>query len=66
VKLGCTEALNLDGGGSATFWFMGQVMNSPSLGSERPVGNALIIVRKPAAAAAGEIPAPAPVHSGTD
>src|SRR6185295_18995148 len=29
-QLGCTDALNLDGGGSATFWLNGKVMNSPS------------------------------------
>ena len=44
-KLGCTEALNLDGGGSSTLWADGQVMNNPSEGSERPPGNALVIVR---------------------
>lgn len=44
-KLGCTEALNLDGGGSSTLWADGQVMNNPSEGLERPTGNALVIVR---------------------
>jgi hypothetical protein len=46
VKLGCDVALNLDGGGSATFWVMGQVMNSPSEGRERPMANALVLVHK--------------------
>jgi hypothetical protein len=41
--LGCTEALNLDGGGSSTLWARGQVMNSPCEGGERPMGNALLI-----------------------
>lgn len=45
-KLGCTEAMNLDGGGSATFWVMGNVMNSPSEGRERPAPNALVVVEK--------------------
>src|SRR4029079_13955399 len=35
VQLGCTEAMNLDGGGSATCWVYGQTMNSPSEGEER-------------------------------
>ena len=46
IKLGCTEAINLDGGGSATMWVYGNVMNSPSEGRERPAANALIVVRK--------------------
>lgn len=48
VKLGCTEALNMDGGGSATFWVLGAVMNSPSEGRERPAANALVLMQKPA------------------
>lgn len=49
VKLGCTEALNFDGGGSATLWALGAVRNSPSEGDERPSANALVLVkRKPA------------------
>jgi hypothetical protein len=43
-QLGCTEALNLDGGGSSTFWLGGRVMNSPSDKHERSVANALIIL----------------------
>jgi hypothetical protein len=46
-RLGCTEAINLDGGGSATLWAYGNVMNSPSEGKERPAANALVVVRKP-------------------
>ncbi|MSU57140.1 MAG: phosphodiester glycosidase family protein [Pedosphaera sp.] len=46
-QLGCTDALNLDGGGSATFWLNGKVMNSPSDKHERSIANAVVIVRKP-------------------
>jgi hypothetical protein len=46
VKIGCDEALNLDGGGSATLWAYGTVMNNPSEGHERPAANALVVVRK--------------------
>ena len=46
-KLGCTAAMNLDGGGSSTFWVRGQVMNSPCYGHERPMANALVLTRKP-------------------
>ena len=45
-SLGCTEAMNLDGGGSSTFWLNGKVMNSPSDKHERALANAVIIVRK--------------------
>jgi len=48
VKLGCEEAINFDGGGSATMWVLGNVINSPSEGQERPGANALVLVRKPA------------------
>lgn len=47
VKLGCRDALNLDGGSSSTFWVHGQVMNSPSAGRERAMANALVLVQKP-------------------
>ncbi len=41
IELGCTEAMNLDGGGSATMVVRGQVMNSPSGGRQRAVVNGL-------------------------
>jgi hypothetical protein len=47
LKLGCQEALNLDGGGSATFWVLGQVINSPSRGEARNIANGLVLVQKP-------------------
>ena len=46
VKLGCDEALNLDGGASTTMWVYGQVMNSPSAGHERNMANALVLLQK--------------------
>jgi len=46
VKLGCKEAMNLDGGGSATLWAYGMVKNSPSEGQERPAPNALVVLKK--------------------
>jgi hypothetical protein len=47
IKLGCDEAMNFDGGGSATLWAFGMVKNSPSEGEERPAPNALVLLRKP-------------------
>lgn len=43
--LGCTDAMNLDGGGSSTFWLEGKIMNSPSDKHERSVANALVVVK---------------------
>jgi len=45
-RLGCANALNLDGGGSSTLWLNDQVMNQPSDGKPRAVGNGLAVVRK--------------------
>ncbi len=44
IRLGCTEAINLDGGGSSTLWLGGQVVNTPSDGTERWVANSLVVV----------------------
>jgi hypothetical protein len=46
VRLGCEQAMNLDGGGSATLWAFGSVRNSPSEGQERPAPNSLVVVRR--------------------
>ncbi|MBI2743813.1 MAG: phosphodiester glycosidase family protein [Chlamydiales bacterium] len=51
ADLGATHALNLDGGGSSTFYLDGNVLNTPSSssednkqeGSQRPVSDALLI-----------------------
>jgi exopolysaccharide biosynthesis protein len=45
LDLGCEQAMNLDGGGSATLWAFGAVKNSPSEGQERPAPNALVVVK---------------------
>ncbi len=45
-KTGAVDAMNLDGGGSTTFFLMGKVLNSPSDGRERPVSQALVIKPK--------------------
>lgn len=43
ADLGCTDALNLDGGGSTTLWVRGSLSNRPSDGRERPVANGLLV-----------------------
>jgi hypothetical protein len=47
INLGCVEAINLDGGGSSTFFADGQVRNTPSDGTERLVASAFAIVPAP-------------------
>jgi exopolysaccharide biosynthesis protein len=54
VKLGCTDAMNLDGGGSTTLVLAGQVLNRPSDGGLRGVANALLLF-----APESQLPAPA-------
>ncbi len=46
VRLGCDEAMNFDGGGSATLWYEGKVRNSPCDHYLRTIANSLIIVRQ--------------------
>ncbi|WP_410771215.1 phosphodiester glycosidase family protein [Fontibacillus sp. BL9] len=44
ADLGCTEAYNLDGGGSSTMYFMGRVVNSPQgKNRERGVSDILYV-----------------------
>ncbi len=44
AKLGCSEAMNLDGGGSTTMVVRDHLMNSPSSGYQRAVVNALALL----------------------
>ncbi|MBN1125466.1 MAG: phosphodiester glycosidase family protein [Sedimentisphaerales bacterium] len=43
-ELDCTDAMNMDGGGSSTLWLNGHIMNHPSDGRERSVANSLILL----------------------
>lgn len=43
LSLGATTAYNLDGGGSSTMYFNGQVVNSPSNGGERGTSDILYV-----------------------
>jgi hypothetical protein len=45
VSLGCTDAMNFDGGKSAQMWVNGRTVNSPVHG-EDPVANCLLLLRK--------------------
>jgi len=67
AELGCREAMNLDGGGSATLWHEGKIRNRPCDGRERPLANALVVIQKPPKSSAGQPPPPAttPTRSAT-
>ena len=46
MKFGVQNAINLDGGGSSALYVDGDVVNSPSDGTERAVGSALIFQKR--------------------
>jgi phosphodiester glycosidase len=47
-RLGLTDALNLDGGGSTTLWVQGTIVNSPSdPAGPRKVSDALLVYSRP-------------------
>jgi hypothetical protein len=46
VKIGCTEAMNLDGGASSQLIVGGKVVNRPSSGFERNTATGIVLVRK--------------------
>ncbi|MBL1083788.1 phosphodiester glycosidase family protein [Streptomyces actinomycinicus] len=56
--LGARQAVNLDGGGSTTMAVKGRLVNTPSDGSERPIGDALLLIAGEQAASNGTRPAP--------
>jgi hypothetical protein len=51
-RLGCMDAINLDGGGSTTLNLFGNTINRPSEGKEREIANAILFYGKTAAAPA--------------
>jgi hypothetical protein len=46
AQVGCTEAMNMDGGGSSTFWLEGKRRNSVPGGVERERGDILVIAKR--------------------
>ena len=46
MALGAVDAMNLDGGGSSEMVINGKILNKPSDGRERSVGDAVVIVPK--------------------
>jgi Phosphodiester glycosidase len=47
IRLGASDAMNLDGGGSTEMVVNGEVKNRPSGGHERPQPNALLVLPRP-------------------
>jgi|LGVF01.1.fsa_nt_gb exopolysaccharide biosynthesis protein len=44
LEFGVIDAYNLDGGGSSTFFYNGEILNRPSDGNERYVPNSFILI----------------------
>lgn len=66
-RLGCMEAINLDGGGSTTLNVFGMTMNRPSEGKEREVANGIAFYGTPPPKEAGTftIAGPSAVLNGS-
>ena len=47
LDYGAQMAFNLDGGGSTTLYFLGEVVNMPSGGKERSVSDVLMFMANP-------------------
>ncbi len=45
AQLGCTEAMNLDGGGSTELWLRSKILNRPCYGHERRTATGLVLLR---------------------
>lgn len=43
IEIGVHHGLNLDGGGSTTMWVRNKIVNNPSDGIERAVGNGMLV-----------------------
>lgn len=54
ARLGCREAINLDGGGSSELVIGGAIVNRPSDGSERPLANSVLVFGEPVRQDEGE------------
>jgi hypothetical protein len=44
ARLGCVDAVNLDGGGSSAINVFGVTLNRPSDGKERPIANGIVLM----------------------
>ncbi len=59
LRLGCVDALNLDGGGSTTLNLFGLTMNRPSDPQERAIANGILFFGPSSGPAPGSSPTPA-------
>ncbi len=65
-RLGCVEAVNLDGGGSSAINILGLTLNRPSDGKERPVANGVVVLGTRPTAAGGNLLIKAPAKMVLD
>ncbi len=64
LRLGCVDAINLDGGGSTTLNLNSLTVNRPSEGSERAVANAVVVFSSFVQQSALPVGEPEPVIAG--
>lgn len=62
LRLGCVDAMNLDGGGSTCLHLLGVTVNRPSDGVERAVSNGILIFGPRIRAYSGDLKLAAPSH----
>jgi exopolysaccharide biosynthesis protein len=65
LRLGCLDAINLDGGGSSTLHLFGLTLNRPSDGKERPVANGVLFFDRMKVVTAPSEPVPTNGNGGT-
>jgi len=61
LKLGCVEAMNLDGGGSSEMVLLGQTLNRPSDGTHREVASGLVFLGPKAPVGEGQMVLKGPI-----
>jgi len=64
LRLGCADAINLDGGGSTTLNLSGLTINRPSEGIERAIANAMLVFSSSVQQHAFPVGEPEPVIAG--
>lgn len=66
LRLGCVQAINLDGGGSTTMVVRDSIVNMPSDGRERPVSNGLLVFGEPSGESVDFLTLASPDEAGID
>lgn len=61
LKLGCTDGMNLDGGGSSEMVLLGQTLNRPSDGTHREIANGIVFLGPKAPVGEGQMVLKGPI-----